>query len=284
MLAPLGELIAEARGQGYALGGFNTYNLEITAAIVGAAEEVRAPVIVQTGSGALRGAAASGLPALVLDLARAATVPVAVHLDHSDDLALMERCVGWGYTSLMVDGSAEPLAGNIALTRRAVALGRAAGLSVEAELVGFPGDEDDASLPGTRPATFTDPDTAAEFVEATGVDLLAVAIGNVHGFYRGEPRLDLALLDELRRRVAVPLVLHGASGLPDEALRACIARGIVKINVNTELRAAYCDALQDGLPAARAGYDVATLMRRATAAVQAVVTGKLRLLGAAGRC
>jgi tagatose 1,6-diphosphate aldolase GatY/KbaY len=140
-----------------------------------------------------------------------------------------------------------------------------------------------APAPGHRPTSFIDPDRAAEFVASTGVDLLAVAIGNVHGFYRGEPRLDFALLDELRVRVPVPLVLHGASDLPDEALRQSIDLGIAKINFNTESRAAYCRALEEHLSAAGRGHDMVALMRHATSAVQAVVKEKLQLLGAAGR-
>jgi ketose-bisphosphate aldolase len=183
----------------------------------------------------------------------------------------------------MVDGSSAPFEANVALTRRAVALGHAAGITVEAALVGLAGDEDDAAAPGRRPTSVTDPSRAAEFVASTGVDLLAVAIGNVHGFYRGEPRLDFALLDELRVRVPVPLVLHGASDLPDEALRQSIDLGIAKINFNTELRAAYCRALEEHLSAAGRGHDMVALMRHATSAVQAVVKEKLQLLGAAGR-
>jgi ketose-bisphosphate aldolase len=208
---------------------------------------------------------------------------VAVHLDHCADLATIEYCLALGYTSVMVDGSSQAYADNVTLTRHAVALGHAAGVTVEAELTGTAGDEDNAARPGGRPSAFTDPEQAARFVPETGVDLLAVAIGNVHGFYRGEPRLDLALLQDLARKVPVPLVLHGASGLPDEALQRAVSEGITKVNFNTELRAAYMAALASGLPAAQRGLDVAMLMAQGMAAVQQVVREKLGPLGAVGR-
>jgi ketose-bisphosphate aldolase len=206
-----------------------------------------------------------------------------VHLEHCADLATIEHCLALGYSSIMVDGSSQAYADNVILTRQAVALGHAAGVTVEAELTGTAGDEDNAANPGSRPSAFTDPEQAARFVAETGVDLLAVAIGNVHGFYRGEPRLDFALLQELARAVPVPLVLHGASGLPDEALREAVSEGIVKVNFNTELRAAYMAALASGLPAAQCGLDVAALMAQGMAAVQQVVREKLSLLGAIGK-
>ncbi|HWE64714.1 MAG TPA: class II fructose-bisphosphate aldolase [Chloroflexota bacterium] len=282
MLTSLHNVLAQAHSGAWALGAFNTYNLEISAAIVAGAEQARAPVIVQTGVGALRGAASTALPALILALGRAATVPVALHLDHCGDLALIERCLDLGYTSIMVDGSALSFVDNIQLTRQAVTRGHAAGVIVEAELTGIAGDEDHAEQ-GRRPRAFTDPAQAARFVAETGVDLLAVSIGNVHGRYHGEPRLDFALLDELASRVPVPLVLHGASGLSDESLRQAVARGIAKINFNTELRTAYCDALASALPAAARDADIVALMTAAGSAVQAVVEAKLRIVGAAGR-
>jgi fructose-bisphosphate aldolase class II len=282
MLTSLHSVLNEARSGSWALGAFNTYNLEITAAIVAAAERLRAPVLVQTGVRALHGAAGTALPALVLALAHSATVPVVVHLDHCADIPTIERCLGLGYTSIMVDGSALPFEENIRLTRAAVRLGRAAGVTVEAELTGIGGDEDSAAHVAHL-RSFTDPEQARQFVAETGVDLLAVSIGNVHGRYHGEPRLDLALLDHLATRVPVPLVLHGASGLSDEALRAAVSRGITKINFNTELRLAYCESLASALPEVAPGADVARLLRQATSGVQQVVEAKLRTLGAAGR-
>lgn len=281
MLVTLHDLIAAARRDRYGLGAFNTYNLEITAGIVAAAEDLRAPVIVQTGAGALRGASRLALPALVLALARSARVPVAVHLDHAIDLGLIDQMIASGYTSVMIDGSSELFDRNVVLTRRAVERGHAAGVTVEAELGGIAGQEDVAEA--GESAFFTDPEMAGRFVAETGVDLLAVAIGNVHGFYRGEPRLQFERLATLRDTVPVPLVLHGASGLSDDALKRAIGLGVAKINFNTELRQALFAALEEAIPESRRGYDVASLMQSSTAAVREIVTEKLTLLGAVGR-
>ena len=281
MLVSMAELLAPAQREGYAVGAFNTYNLEITRAILAAAEAQAAPVIVQVGSSALRYAGREALTALVLAEARRSPVPVAVHLDHSARLDEIGWCVEQGFTSMMIDGSALPLADNIALTRQAVALARPHGVTVEAELGSIVGEEDRAA---EREAVgLTDPAQAERFVQATAVDALAVAVGNVHGFYKGEPKLDTGRLDEIHRRVAVPLVLHGASGLPDAAIWRSIQGGVCKFNVNTELRVALFTALAEALPRVQAQYDVPGLFTPAMRAVQAVVEDKIRLFGGAGR-
>lgn len=281
MLVTLHALLAAAQRDRFALGAFNTYNMEITAAIIGAAEQVHAPVIVQTGTTALRGANGIALPALVLALARAATVPVAVHLDHASDVGTIDRALRDGYSSVMIDASAEPFAQNIARTREATRHAHQAGVTIEAELGGIAGDEDVAR--STEIAVFTDPEQAEQFVTETEIDLLAVAIGNVHGLYRGRPELRFELLEQLRDRVSLPLVLHGASGLPDDAIRRAIALGVTKINFNTELRQAFFGVFERQFSNTRDGYDVAALMGHITAAVQACVVEKLVLLGAATR-
>ena len=281
MLVPMAELLAAAQREGYAVGAFNTYNLEITRAILAAAEAQRAPVIVQVGSSALRYAGREALTALVLAEARRSPVPVAVHLDHSAKLGEIRWCVEQGFTSVMIDGSALPLAENIALTREAVAIARPHGVTVEAELGSIVGEEDRAA---EREAVgLTSPAQAEQFVQATAVDALAVAVGNVHGFYKGEPKLDTARLDEIHRCVPVPLVLHGASGLPDAAIQRSIQGGVRKFNVNTELRVALFTALADTLPRIHAHYDVPGLFTPAIAAMQAVVEEKIRLFGSAGK-
>jgi len=281
MLVTLHALLSAAQRDCFALGAFNTYNMEITTAIVAAAEEVRAPVIVQTGAGALHGTNGIALPALVLALARSATVPVAMHLDHASDLGTIDQALRVGYSSVMIDGSTDPFPRNVELSREAVRRGHAAGVTVEAELGGIAGKEDVAGCGAS--GVFTDPDQARRFVAETDIDLLAVAIGNVHGFYRGKPELRFGLLEQLHDTLPVPLVLHGASGLPDEAIRQAIALGVAKINFNTELRQVLFGALKLAIPETQSGYDVATLMSRITAAVKPVVVEKLILLGAAER-
>jgi fructose-bisphosphate aldolase class II len=274
MLASGRDLLQRAVDSGRAVGSFNTYNLEITQAILRAAEAKQAPVFLAVGRGALDSAGFEPLTRGMLAAAEAASVPVAVHLDHSPDVDTIARCVVAGYTSVMVDGSHFAFGQNVDLTRRAVEAAR--GVPVEAELGAMAGSEDrsadhEAGIP------MTDPAQAAEFAAATGVDSLAIAIGNAHGFYTGEPHLDFERLEDLARAVSVPLVLHGASGISDGDIEHCIQLGVRKINVNTEIRQALFGSLQHFLTRGVPGYDVTRLFGSAIEAMQAVVEEKIAL-------
>ena len=274
MLVPGSDLLAHAVSTGRAVGSFNTYNLEITSAILCAAEAQNAPVFLAIGRGALDYAGFEPLSRATLAAAQAASVPVAVHLDHSPDVETISRCVAAGYTSVMIDASQLEFAGNIAVTQRAVAAARP--VTIEAELGAIGGTEDrsgahDAAIPMTAP------EQAAEFVTATGVDSLAIAIGNAHGFYSGEPHLDFDRLDALARSVSVPLVLHGASGIADADIERCIRLGVRKINVNTEIRHTLFESLQASLQRGGPGYDVTRLFGAAIEAMQATVEEKIAL-------
>ncbi len=273
MLVSGRELLTHASA-GRAIGSFNTYNIEITRAILRAAEARQAPVFLAVGTGALNAAGLGPLSQAMLAAAREAEVPVAVHLDHSPDVEMAHRCVDAGFTSVMVDGSRLPLQDNVKLTQEAIA---ACGSVVsEAELGGIAGAEDssggdDSAIP------MTDPQQAARFVDETGIESLAVAIGNAHGLYSGDPRLDFDRLAELQARLPIPLVLHGASGISDGDIRRCIELGVRKINVNTELRVSFFESLASSLGDGVEGYDVTRLMDAAVAAVQATVEEKLAL-------
>lgn len=276
MLTPTLTLLDDARAGGYAIGAFNVYNLEGVKAVVAAAEQQRSPAMLQLHPGAL---AYGGPPlvALCLRAAAHASVPVSVHLDHSPDADAIRAALADGLRSVMADGSQGPYAENVAFTAAMAALAHAQGGVVEAELGRLSGSEDDLSVP-EREARLTDPAQAAAFVAATGVDMLAVCIGNVHGRYARPPQLDFARLGAIRRAVPLPLVLHGASGLPDDAVQRAIELGVCKFNVNTELREAYVAALR-----ATTDDDVLPLMRAAVAAMQRVVAARLHLFGATGR-
>jgi tagatose 1,6-diphosphate aldolase GatY/KbaY len=221
------------------------------------------------------------LIALCLEAARRAGVPCAVHLDHSASSDAIRAALDAGVASVMADGSHLPYAENLAFTAAITELAHARGAAVEAELGRLAGSEDGLTVPEYE-AKLTDPDQAADFVARTGVDTLAVCIGNVHGHYRGAPQLDFARLERLRWTVPVPLVLHGASGLPAPMVRRAIELGVCKLNVNTEVRDAYLAALADGL-SARERPDLLDLMRAASDAMQAVIAAKLRLFGSAGQ-
>ncbi|PAZ10646.1 ketose-bisphosphate aldolase [Streptomyces sp. SA15] len=263
------DALKAAAATGQALPGFVAYNLETVQAITAAAETAGRPVLIQAGAGPFRYAGQQALMRLALDAADRSTAQLGVHLDHSRDLDEITACLEAGYTSVMVDGSHLPFADNIALTSEAVRRAGDYGAWVEAELGALAGDEDVSTDAVASAAAMTDARQAAEFVAETGVDALAVAVGNVHGFTKEPVRLDLDRLAAIHAAVPVPLVLHGASGLPVEQLRGALARGVAKVNVNAELRRAYLEALRDHLPDALPGSDVVALWSAARDAVTA---------------
>jgi tagatose 1,6-diphosphate aldolase GatY/KbaY len=280
MLTSTTELLRAAMAGGYAIGAFNVYNLEGVRAVISAAEAQRSPVMLQLHPGALQHGG-QPLVALCLAAAQAATVPVTVHLDHSTAPAAIEAALQAGVTSVMADGSHLSYEDNLTFTRTMVTLAHARQAVVEAELGRLTGTEDGLTVPEYE-AKFTAPTQAADFVAQTGIDALAVCIGNVHGQYRSEPRLDFDRLATIQRTVSVPLVLHGASGLPETMVRQSIALGVRKFNVNTEVREAYVEALRNCLQTTGAP-DVLDLMRQAELAMQAVVAAKLQLFGSVGK-
>ena len=280
MLASMAVLLREASTGGYALGAFNVYNLEGVRAVVSAAEAHQSPAMLQLHPGALQHGGRL-LVALCLEAARLTSIPVAVHLDHSTETEDITAALTAGMTSVMADGSHLPYPDNMAFTRQMVSLAHAHQAAVEAELGRLSGTEDGLTIPEYE-AKLTDPAQAADFVSQTGIDALAVCIGNVHGRYRSEPRLDLDRLGAIRHAVSVPLVLHGASGLPEETVQRSIALGVRKFNVNTEVREAYISTLRQSLRAAKAP-DLLDLMHSAETAMQAVVAEKLRLFGSIGK-
>lgn len=273
-------LLRQAYAGGYAVGAFNVYNLEGALAVAAAAEVERSPAILQLHPAALRHGG-EALASLCLTRARRASVPLAVHLDHSTNSSEIRSALTLGIESVMADGSALPFADNVAFTRQVTDLAHQAGACVEAELGRLSGTEDGATV-AARKAKMTDPDQANDFVRATNIDMLAVCIGNIHGPYTREPRLDFGRLAAIRERVSLPLVLHGASGLPVKLIRNAIQCGVAKFNVNTEIRAAYIGTLRQQLQNSR-NPDVLDLMGSVFEAMQSIVVTKLRLFGASGK-
>ena len=272
-----GEMLKKAQAGGYAVGAFNAENLEMVQAIIAAAEAENAPVMIQTTPGTLKYAGPKCFAGLVSRFARDASVPIALHLDHGNSYELAEECAREGYTSLMIDGSKLPYEENIALTRRVVAM--ACGLPVEAELGTVGGKEDGMEA---KPQ-YTDPEQAADFVRQTGISSFAVAIGTAHGIYKGEPKLDLDRLSEVRERVDIPLVLHGTSGVPEDQVRACIARGICKVNYATELRQVFTAAVRKALSDLPDAFDPKKYLAEGRKAVEERVRELIRLLGSNGK-
>lgn len=235
------EMLLDAQKGGYAIGAFNIENMEMVQAVIAAAEELRAPVMMQTTPSTVKYAGLDYYYANARVAAERSTVPVAIHLDHGSSFELAMQALRVGYTSIMIDGSHSVLEENIEVSKRVVDACMPSGIPVEAELGKVGGKEDD--LDGGD-GGYTDPAEAREFVEQTGVSALAVAIGTAHGVYVGEPKLDLDRLTKIREVVDIPLVLHGASGLSDEAVQESIKRGICKVNFATELRIAYSEGVK----------------------------------------
>lgn len=230
------QMLLRAQAGGYAVGAFNVENMEMVMAVMEAAEELKSPVIMQTTPSTVKYAGLDYFLANVRAAAQRASVPIAMHLDHGDSFALAMQALRTGYTSIMIDGSHESFEENIRLTKSVADACAPSGISVEAELGKVGGKEDD--LDGGD-GGYTDPMQAKEFAKKTGITSLAVAIGTAHGVYKGEPKLDLDRLSEIREVVSIPLVLHGTSGVPDETVADCVSRGICKVNYATDLRIAF---------------------------------------------
>jgi len=265
-LVATAELLRTAAANGSGVAAFNVVTLEHGEGIVAGAQHAAAPVILQVSEntvafhGSLRPISAA-LAALAAD----AAVPVGLHLDHVEAPHLWEQAAAAGYSSVMVDGGALPYDRNVAVTAEATALLHGRGLAVEAEL-GYVGGKDSQVSNAHAPGVRTDPRQAAEFVGATGVDALAVAVGSSHAMTTRTAELDLELIAALRDALSVPLVLHGSSGVPDDALRAAVRAGIVKVNVGTALNVAYTGAVRSAL-AADDAVDPRKALRSARAAI-----------------
>lgn len=271
------ELLLHAKENHYAVGAFNVENMEMVQAVIAAAEELRSPVILQTTPGTLKYAPAELYYANVAAVAKAAKVPVAVHLDHGSSFELALRAFRAGYTSIMIDGSQKTFEENIALTKAVVEACHAGGVPVEAELGKVGGKEDD--LDGGEGNGYTVPEEAAEFVERTGVDFLAVAIGTAHGVYKGIPKLDVERVSRIAQLVDIPLVLHGTSGVPDETVRECIARGMCKVNYATDLRIAFTEGVKEYLLKDPKAYDPKKYGAAGRERVKQYVLQKIKVCG-----
>lgn len=279
-LATTEEMLKRAQKGGYAVGAFNVENMEMAQAVIQAAVEMGAPVMVQTTPSTVKYAGLDLYYANVAALAQKAPVPVALHLDHGSSFELAMQAVRAGYTSIMIDGSHRVFEENIALTRRVVEAAAPNGLPVEAELGKVGGKEDD--LDGGS-GGYTVPEEAAEFVRRTGVSSLAVAIGTAHGVYKGTPKLDVERLKEIRKLVEIPLVLHGASGLSDESVQECIREGICKVNFATELRIAYSGGVKAVLAENPDVFDPKVYGKAGRERVKELVKNRIAVCGCCGK-
>ena len=275
------ELLLDAQKNGYAVGAFNVENMEMVQAVVAAAEELKSPVIMQTTPSTIKYASPEMFYANVAAAANNASVPVVMHLDHGGSFELAVHAFRAGYTSIMIDGSHSVFEENIAITKSVVDVCHAGNVPVEAELGKVGGKEDD--LDGGNGGGYTVPSEAVEFVEKTGIDSLAVAIGTAHGVYKGTPKLDVERLSEIREVVSIPLVLHGTSGVPDEAVKECIRRGICKVNYATDLRIAFSNGVKEYLAANPDAFDPKKYNAVGREKVKEYVMSKMLVCGSNGR-
>lgn len=276
MLVNAKQILKKAQKGKYAIGQFNTSNLEMTQAIIEAAEKMKAPVIVATSEKALDYAGFEELVSLIKLMATKSRMPIILHLDHGASLDIVKKCIKAGFTSVMMDASKKPFAENIRLTKKVVQLARAKNVSVESELGALAGREDYVV---SLKSVMTDPDKAREFVHKTGVDSLAVSIGNIHGIPLPYERLDFARLNEIRKNVKIPLVLHGASSTAPAKIKKAIKLGICKINIDTDLRLAFTNTLRKTLAKNKKLFDPREVLAPSREAITKVVMDKIKVFG-----
>lgn len=279
---PMKELLVEARKNGYSVGAFNIVNRLTACAAVAAAEALRSPIILQTSVSTVRQIGPKALIGYLRALAESAQVPVAVHLDHCKDPALLRQCIDLGWSSVMIDMSAQPFAVNLEETARAVQYAAKTGATVEGELGAIFGVEDDIVV-SERQQSLADPEKSMEYVQSTGIDAFAPAIGTAHGLYKGTPKVEFELFSTLAKCIDVPLVVHGGTGLSRETFRTLVELGAAKINVSTAIKIAYCGAMYDYTAAHRTENNPLKLDQAAFAAVQSVVEEHMRMFGSEGR-
>jgi len=273
------KMLTEARNNGYAIAAFNCENTEMIQAVIAAAEEMNAPVIIQTTPSTVSYFSVELFAVNVSALAKKSGVPVALHLDHGDTFGLTQDAVQAGYTSIMIDGSHLSLDENIAITKKTADACAKAGIPVEGELGHVGGKEDDTTSAGSA---YTDPQEAQRFVRETGVSSLAVGVGTAHGVYTSKPVLNVQLISVLRELLPVPLVLHGSSGLDDEVIKDCITRGISKVNIATDLRITYTQTVRDFLKNDPKCFDPKKYGAAARDAVKKAAIGRIIVCGCAG--
>lgn len=281
-LVPVDDLLVQADREGYGVGAFNANNMEIVQAILKAAELENSPVIMQASQGAINYAGLEFITGMVKTAAESSKIPVALHLDHGTDFPQVVKCIRSGFSSVMYDGSKLPLEENIAMTRKVLEIATPIGVSVEAELGKIGGTEDNVSV-SEKEARYTDPGEARYFVEQTGIKSLAIAIGTAHGQYKGEPKLDLERLAKIKSLIKIPIVLHGSSGVPDEAVKEAIKLGICKVNIDTNIREAFVGGMRKVLDAKPDEIDPRKILGPAREAAIEIIREKMRVFGSSGK-
>ncbi|MDB5052687.1 MAG: gatY [Bacilli bacterium] len=275
-------MLARAKEGKYCIAAFNVHTLEMMQAVVEAAEEMQSPLILQSTVGTVKHLGADYIVAAATVAANRSSVPIALHLDHCTDFDVIVQCIRAGYTSIMIDASMYSFQDNVARTLKVVELAKAIGINVEAELGKVGGVEDDIVV-AEHEALMADPEECKLFVELTGVATLAPAVGTAHGIYKGDPNIDFDRIQKIANRVSVPLVLHGGSGIPEDQVRRAVALGMSKMNVATELRIIFSDAIKSVFQQNPDENDPRKYMIPAKAALREAAKQKMILCGSAGK-
>jgi len=276
------EMLLKAKKEGYAVGAFNANNMECIQAVIETAEEEKAPVILQVSQGAIKYAGLEMAVSMVKIMAEAVSVPVVLHLDHGTSFEQNVRCLRAGFTSLMYDGSLEPLEKNVEITSKVVEIAHTIGIPVEAELGRVTGTEDKLT-PEQVEALKTDPLQAKEFVERTKCDSLAVAVGSIHRMRTREAELDILRLKRIRELVDIPLVLHGSSGVALDSIKEGIAARLCKVNVATQVSMAFLRGIRKGLEKMPEEFDFRKIVIMGKNEVKEVVREYMRVFGCCGK-
>lgn len=276
------DMLLKAQAEGYAVPAFNIHNLETLQVVVETAQELRSPVIVAGTPSTIEYAGGQYVKAMAEVAANRSEVPIAIHLDHFENVDDIKKNINYGFKSCMIDSSKEDFERNIEIVKEVVEYAHQLDVSVEAELGKLCGQEDDLIV-DEKDAMYTNAEQAVQFVEATNIDSLAIAIGTAHGLYKGEPKLDFERLKEIRSKVSVPLVLHGASDVPDELVKKAISLGICKVNVATDLKIPFASAVKNYFNENPEANDPRKYMTPGKEAMKKIVEHKIRLCGSNDR-
>ena len=275
-------MLSKAAAERYAVGAFNILDYNSTKAIVQAAQEANAPVIIQTSAKTVIFWGAAAIISWVRQLVGSSSVPTALHLDHCKDLDLIKECIESGWTSVMIDASARPFEENLALSRQVVQMARPKDITVEAEIGAIVGVEDDIHVK-EQEAHLADPEQAVRFCREVEPDCFAPAIGTAHGVYKGEPKIAYGLLEEIATKTAVPIALHGGTGLADDVFKKCISLGCAKVNISTQLKYAFIDGFVAYHEAHNTQYNPLKVIDAQFDKLKAGIIEKMKLFGSAGK-
>ena len=268
--------LAKARKEGYAIGAFNTSDIEITQAIMSAAKELNAPIIIQTSEKAIDYAGLENIYDVAKNESEKLGIDVALHLDHGSNFEIVKRCLEVGYKSVMIDGSKLEYDKNVELTKKVVELAKKYNAQVEGEIGTIGGVEDNVK---NTSINCTDPNIALDFVKLTQVDSLAIAFGNAHGVPDPKEKLDFDVLAQVAQKLKIPLVFHGASSTPTDDMKRAISLGMAKVNIDTDIRIAFSGSIKKFQESHPDIYDPREILESAKKAVKKVVEGKIELFG-----